>query len=382
MKLLKVFCMMTIMFTATSSLAQDKPDSLDLQHINNVSQSQDLQPIDKSQDLQYSDNTNDLHKGNNVRRSKDLQLVNNSQPSQDLQAINNSWKPDKLDLRRAFPNNTNPPERLSPVKTLQPLSSIEGVIRRVKLSDDMKFIALTFDMCELDTTTTGCDMDVINFLKEREIPASLFMGGKWMRTHSRRVKQIMSEYKLFEIANHNWSHGNCALLTEDGLKAQILWTQAEYELLREELNDENIPEMITLFRLPYGRNSQKSLKIIADLGLRIIQWDIAAESGADNTNIKRAKRSAKIVVSMTKPGSILLFHANNVPKGTANLLREVVNELEAKEYKFVKVSELLTMGEVETVKDGYFSRPGDNYMLDKKFGIDGTGRRTRFTGKP
>ncbi len=264
---------------------------------------------------------------------------------------------------------------------LTPLSPDEGVIRRVSLPEGLKAIALTFDMCELDTTTTGCDMDVINFLRENSIPATLFMGGKWMRTHASRVKQIMTESNLFEIANHNWSHGNCALLSLEGLKAQILWTQAEYELLREESGLDDVPESMTLFRLPYGRNSESALKIIAELGLRVIQWDVAAEAG-DNSNPIRAKRSAKLVAGMTKPGSILLFHANLVPKGTVNLLREVVSILESQDYIFLKVSDLLEMGEPETVQDGYFSRPKDNYALDRKFGIDGTGRRKPFTGKP
>ena len=292
----------------------------------------------------------------------------------------NSWLPDSLDIRKAVPSDSTPPERITPIHVLPALSGDEGVIRRVKLSDDVKAAALTFDMCELDTVTTGCDMDVISFLHEHRIPATLFMGGKWMRTHSRRVKQIMTESELFELANHNWSHGNCALLSPEGLKAQILWTQAQYELLREELGSDDIPEAMTLFRLPYGRNSQRALKIIAELGLRVIQWDVAAEAG-DNSNPKRAARSAKLVASMTKPGSILLFHANYVPKGTVNLLREVVCILESEGYVFVKVSDLLSMGEPETVRDGYFSRPKDNYALDKKFGIDGTGRRTRFTGE-
>lgn len=292
------------------------------------------------------------------------------------------WKPASYDLRRALPNNTTPPERKNPLTELEPLDSIEGVIRRVRIppSSDAKPVALTFDMCELDTATTGCDMDVINFLRERQIPATLFMGGKWMRTHSRRVKQIMTE-PIFEIANHNWSHGNCALLSPEGLKAQILWTQSQYELLHEEACPDDVPEVPLLFRLPYGRNNERSLKIIASLGLRVIQWDVAAESGADNTNPKRAKRSANRVVSMTRPGSILLFHANGVPKGTAVLLREVVSELEAQGYTFVKVSELLAMGEPETVRSGYFSSPGDNLILDRKFGIDGTGRRSLFTGE-
>ncbi|MBQ7168485.1 MAG: polysaccharide deacetylase family protein [Synergistaceae bacterium] len=294
-------------------------------------------------------------------------------------SADDTWTITSLDLRRALPNNTNPPERLSPLHEMPPLSHDEGVIRRVKLPEGVKAVALTFDMCELDTVTTGCDMAVMSFLRERGIPATLFMGGKWMRTHAARVKEIMSEGELFEIGNHNWSHGNCALLTEEGLKAQILWTQAEYELLREE-SGADIPEVPGLFRLPYGRNSERALRVIAGLGLRVVQWDVAAEAG-DNSSVKRAKRSAKTVAAMTKPGSILLFHANLVPKGTVNLLRETVNILEADGCEFVKVSELLRMGEAETVRDGYFSRPGDNYVLDKKFGVDGTGRRTRFTGK-
>ena len=296
-------------------------------------------------------------------------------------SASSEWKTESIDIRRAIPNNPAPPERLSPTHELPPLSSDEGVIRRVKLPEGVKAVSFTFDMCELDTTTTGCDMAVLALLRERGIPATLFMGGKWMRTHSRRVKEIMLESGLFEIGNHNWSHGNCALLSDEGLKAQVLWTQAEYELLRDEAGAIDIPEVPGLFRLPYGRNSERSLRTLAGLGMRVVQWDVAAEAG-DNSNPKRAKRSAKIVAAMTKPGSILLFHANLVPKGTVNLLREVIDILADEGYEFVKVSELLAMGETETVRDGYFSRPGDNYALDKKFGSDGTGRRRRFTGRP
>ena len=304
--------------------------------------------------------------------------------------ITDEWKADKLDARRAVPNNFMPPERLEPENILPPLKD-EGIVRRVKIPDGERVVALTFDACELATITTGCDMDVINFLRINKIPATFFMGGKWMRTHSRRVKQIISEHELFEIANHNWSHGNCALLSEEDLMKQILWTQSEYEILLDEYlrgiyNSEGleaaeemkkkIPPVPTLFRLPYGRNNEQALKTISGLGLRIIQWDVAAEAG-DNTNAKRAKKSAKKVASMTKSGSILLFHANSVPKGTANLLRFVVEELQSQGYSFVKASELLELGELETVRDGYFTKPGDNLALDKKFGIDGTGRRSK-----
>ena len=65
-------------------------------------------------------------------------------------------------------------------------------------------------------------------------PATLFMGGKWMRSHSERAMQLMAD-PLFEIGNHGWSHGNFGIMSEKAMLEQIRWTQAEYELLREEI---------------------------------------------------------------------------------------------------------------------------------------------------
>ena len=57
------------------------------------------------------------------------------------------------------------------------------------------------------------------------------MGGKWMRTHAKRVKQIMRD-PLFEIGNHAWSHGNFGIMTPERMREEIQFTQAEYEATR------------------------------------------------------------------------------------------------------------------------------------------------------
>ena len=292
-------------------------------------------------------------------------------------AFSDDWQLDKYDLKRAFKNNFNPPAKLRPDLNLEPIEDL-GVIRRVNLRDkNLKAAALTFDMCELDTNTSGCDMDTLKFLRDNNIKATLFMGGKWMRTHERRVKQIMLEHKLFEIANHNWSHGNCAIMPRDKLEDQILWTQAQFELTQASLNNKNhLQQIPVLFRLPYGRNSESALKIIAGLGLKVIQWDVAIGE-ANNLDLKNARRNAQQVSRATRPGSILLFHANLVPKGTANLIKELIKILKSQGYEFVTVSELLQLGEPECVRIGYFNRPGDNVYLDKKFGTYGTGLKIK-----
>ena len=67
------------------------------------------------------------------------------------------------DARHAVPNNPAPPERTVPEQVLPPLPvQDEGTIRRVATKE--KVAALTFDLCELSTMTTGYDAEIIDFL--------------------------------------------------------------------------------------------------------------------------------------------------------------------------------------------------------------------------
>lgn len=279
-----------------------------------------------------------------------------------------------MDARRALPNNFAPPERLVPLHTLPPLpKNEEGGIRRVHIPDGRKVAALTFDLCELANVTTGYDAESIEYLRANAIPATLFMGGKWMRTHETRTLELMED-PLFEIANHAWSHGNFGIMSEEAMQQQVFWVQAQYELLQEKLlaTGRAAPKTpcLTLFRLPYGRCSDAALRLLNAAGLRVIQWDVVAEGEGDNSVPGREKQG----VSQVRPGSIVLFHANLVPKGTASLLRRTVQTLQAQGYSFVTVSTLLSLGEAQHVREGYFLKPGDNHSLDTRFGKDGTGR--------
>ncbi len=290
------------------------------------------------------------------------------------------WAATPADRRRALPNNSAPPDLCMPRTLLPPLPPEEqGTIRRVDVPGGDKVAALTFDLCELATATTGYDAAIINFLRRERIPATLFAGGKWMRTHASRMRQLLAE-PLFEIGNHAWTHGNFGIMGPDRMREQIFRTQAQYELLRADVRREaaargrpepDIPPAPTLFRLPYGRCSDQALKLLAEAGLRVIQWDVAAEAAADNSRPGLAEEVARRV----RPGSILLFHANLVPKGSATLLEGTVRNLQRRGYRFVTVGALLNMGAPQRTRDGYFNKPGDNRPLDARFGIDGTGLR-------
>ncbi|MDD5273617.1 MAG: polysaccharide deacetylase family protein, partial [Methylovulum sp.] len=80
-------------------------------------------------------------------------------------------------------------------------------IRSVALPADKKALAITFDLCEQANEKTGYDAEIINLLRASHVKATLFAGGKWMRSHPDRTQQLMAD-PLFELGNHAWTHGN------------------------------------------------------------------------------------------------------------------------------------------------------------------------------
>ena len=64
-----------------------------------------------------------------------------------------------------------------------------GAIRRVKLAAGRKLIALTFDLCEQPGEIAGYDGAIIDYLRQENVKATFFAGGKWMRSHEERARQ-------------------------------------------------------------------------------------------------------------------------------------------------------------------------------------------------
>lgn len=240
-------------------------------------------------------------------------------------------------------------------------------------------MALTFDLCERAPHLAGYQKDIVNYLRANNIKATFFAGGKWMRSHPEKAMQLMAD-PLFEVGNHCWTHGNLALMDEDEVRQQLNWTQAQYELLHEELarragaagleeEMDRIPPAMRIMRLPYGRNNGDTAAILASMGLPMIQWSIEGEQHETERTVEELVRWN---LDNLRPGTIILMHANAVPQKTHFLVPALVPELQRLGYEFVTVSELLDMGEVQTVDSGYFTTPGDNLYVDPLFGGKGT----------
>jgi len=283
---------------------------------------------------------------------------------------------DKQVIRQKY---RNPPQRLIPGNSPPPLRpEFQNSIRRVTPIGNQKIIALTFDLCESANEKSGYDADIVNYLRENHIKATFFAGGKWMLSHPDKTMQLMAD-PLFEVGNHSWSHDNFRMIDSDRMDAQILWTQAQYELLWESLRERviakqidpsemnKIPKTPLVFRFPYGACNPLALDKLKQYGLPAIQWSIVT---GDPAKGRSAREIAQVILEQVRPGAIIICHANGRGYGTAAALPLFAPQLRVLGYDYVTVSELLTHGPAVSSKQCYERVQGDNLRYD------GTAKKT------
>ncbi len=260
--------------------------------------------------------------------------------------------------------------------------SWRGIIRRVKLPEGDRRVALTFDLCERAVHVTGYDAALVDALRGfnnrfnngQGARATFFVGGKWLRSHPERALQLMSDPR-FELAHHGWTHANMHVAPPREREAQVRWTSAQLAALRAELSRRLAARGLPapdaapprLFRLPYGRGDAETAAWLNARNLAVIQWDVVGE-GFGGT----AGQRARAIAAAARPGSIILLHGNCVPRDTAQVVRLLLPQLAARGLSPATVGDLLAAGTPETAPEGYFSTPGDNAAYDTLFGGHGT----------
>lgn len=188
-------------------------------------------------------------------------------------------------------------------------------------------IALTFDACSTHWRT-GYDTAVLQTLIDSGVPATLFLGGKWIRDHQSEARSLASS-PLFEIGNHTMYHPHLPELTDSAIVNEIVTTQ-------------RIARSVTgrfpkLLRPPYGEYDGRVIRIADSLGLRVTKYDLA--SGDPDSSISR-ERLEKYVIRAAQNGSIIVMHMNGRGVHTAEALPDIISGLRQRGFRFVKVGDL------------------------------------------
>jgi peptidoglycan-N-acetylglucosamine deacetylase len=194
---------------------------------------------------------------------------------------------------------------------------------------DGPYIAMTFD----DGPSAALTPKLLDLLAAHHIKATFFVIGENVAEHPEIVARAAREGH--EIANHSWSHPNLGKMSQEGVRSQLQRT--------DDAIKSAIGKSPTLLRPPYGSITEREKRWIHDeFGYDIILWDV------DPLDWKRPGPAVvrNRILKETRPGSIVLSH--DIHPGTVEAMPSTFDELEAKGFKFVTVSELLDMATPET----------------------------------
>jgi peptidoglycan/xylan/chitin deacetylase (PgdA/CDA1 family) len=190
---------------------------------------------------------------------------------------------------------------------------------------DGPFIAMTFD----DGPNEKLTPELLEILAAHHIHATFFVIGENAERHPEILQRAVREGH--EIGSHSWSHPAFAKMSDAAVRRELQKTD---DVIRAAIGSRP-----TLMRPPYGSITARQKQWIhAEFGYRIILWDV------DPLDWKRpgALVVTNRIVRETRPGSIILSH--DIHPGTIEAMPATFDQLQAKGFKFVTVSELIAMG--------------------------------------
>ena len=194
---------------------------------------------------------------------------------------------------------------------------------------DGNYIALTFD----DGPDKKLTPKLLDLLAQHHIKATFFVVGQNAAEFPDIVARAAREGH--EVGNHSWSHPNFYKMSDDNIRRQLRQTDDAIKTATG--------KRPTLMRPPYGNLSNRQKQWIhQEFGYRFVLWDV------DPLDWKRPGPTVicNRILKETRPGSIVLSH--DIHAGTIEAMHDTLDQLEAKGFKFVTVSELIAMAKPET----------------------------------
>ena len=192
-----------------------------------------------------------------------------------------------------------------------------------------KVVALTFDACETKTPSF-LDETIASFLLSENIPFTVFASGKFARRNAEALRSLAAS-GLVAVENHSLNHRqHMERLGNDAVVHEVI----DCERLLSEITGRK-PRF---FRFPAGNYDHKTLRVVEGLGYQVVHWSFAS---GDPDKRLGPQRLSQWVLGKVRPGNILIFHINGRGYSTGEALPEIVGQLRARGYRFVRLDALL-----------------------------------------
>ncbi|HAL73230.1 MAG TPA: polysaccharide deacetylase family protein [Verrucomicrobiales bacterium] len=241
-------------------------------------------------------------------------------------------KPDELaEVRKAALATPDPvildnplAKRMNNPSTMPTVPPAGAKIGYSQVNITEKVVAMTFDDGPHPTLTPK----LLDILKARNIKCTFFVIGRSAKTYPNIIRRMIAEGH--EVANHTWTHASLTSRSDAQIRTEL---QQSEDALVAAANYR--PHLI---RPPYGAiNTRIKQLMFSEFGYSTIMWSV------DPQDWRRPGVSVVTsrLVNGAHPGAIMLAHDIHPP--TIEAMPAMFDQLLAKGYQFVTVSQLLNM---------------------------------------
>ncbi len=194
-------------------------------------------------------------------------------------------------------------------------------------------VSLTFDAEHPDRPhySPRAAGEILAVLRKSRIRATFFLQGRWVEAYPHLARDIA--LGGHRIGNHSYYHTRMALLSDDGVAADVLGAD---QAIRTATGADPKP----WFRCPWGDcgTDSRVLRTLADLGYRHVGWDVEAGEWEVSQTPREVEDAAVKGVLAAGDGAVVLFHT--WPASLPAALPGIIRRLRSAGAEFVTMDDL------------------------------------------
>jgi peptidoglycan-N-acetylglucosamine deacetylase len=197
------------------------------------------------------------------------------------------------------------------------------------LAQGSKQLALTYDDGPNDAHT----LPLLEVLGRHNVLATFFLIGRYVRQQPDIVREIARAGHV--VGNHTFTHPLLTLKSSAEIRRELVDCRAALQ--------EAVGEHSNLFRPPFGGRRPAVLRIVRELGLKPVMWNI---TGYD-WNAPPAATIERKVASQIRGGNVILLHDGGHKAMGADRSQTVIAtdhliaRYKADGYEFVTIPQML-----------------------------------------
>ncbi|GGJ98665.1 putative polysaccharide deacetylase PdaB [Lentibacillus kapialis] len=176
--------------------------------------------------------------------------------------------------------------------------------------------------------------DILKKLKQHQVQATFFVSGEWAERHPEILEKITDqEHELGMLGYRYKSYLDQELddVRRDLLEAKEVFDKLGYEDMK-------------LLRPPNGHFNKDIIELAEDQGFTVTHWNV----NPNDWQNPGTQKMTDMVMEETTNGDIILMHASDSVKQTAEALETILPGLKNKGFKFVGISELINQAHAES----------------------------------